>query len=568
MSEQVVREGEERSEASANPGGAPASGGGQTAGHRATGVWPADEDCAAAHVVPVAERATAVAPPRASVSIPVKLLGAGALIGLLGDVLLRAGGAPGVNMSLWVASIAAAAFALHRWAGFELDRERRMWLFVAVALAAGLAWRDAPPLKLLALAGAALAFGLAAYRAGGAWVRRAGVLDYAGAFATGALYAWTAAGVVLVDGGRSTAGSGALGRPGWRRAAGVVRGLVLATPFLVLFGALFVSADAVFEELVLNMVRVDPELLMSHVALFAICGWLSTGYLRGLSTGTKLSLQVLPKRPVLGTTEVATVLAAVDLLFLVFVVVQFRYLFGGDALVQLTPDLTYAEYARSGFFELVAAVALVVPLLLVADSVVARGSRRDHHVFRALAVAQIGLVLAVADSAFQRLRLYHASYGLTGSRFYAGVLLFFISLVLIWLAATVLRGRRSAFAFGALLTAGATVAGLYVVNPDAIIARTNVSRIASADAPVAATTFDVAYATSLSADAAPVLIEALPALPANVQCPLARHLLKQWAPESRASLRGWSWSASRARHAVRVHEAGLRSMVGPGQECA
>jgi hypothetical protein len=137
--------------------------------------------------------------------------------------------------------------------------------------------------------------------------------------------------------------------------------------------------------------------------------------------------------------------------------------------------------------------------------------------------------------------------------------------MLLWLAATVLRARRDVFAFGALAAGLSTVALLFVVNPDAIVARTNVTRMASANASVR---FDVAYATSLSADAVPVLIDALPALPADVQCPLARHLLRRWPPERERSLRSWNWSAARASDTVREHEARLRAMVGPDQKCA
>jgi hypothetical protein len=327
---------------------------------------------------------------------------------------------------------------------------------------------------------------------------------------------------------------------------------------------------------VLNVVRIDVDLIAGHLLLFSVSAWLATGYLRGFLTGTELPpLRVLwrhsalvaltPKRPTLGITEAATALAALDLLFLVFVIVQFRYLFGGDALVQVTPDLTYAEYARRGFFELVFAVFLVVPVLLAADWLLERRSRRGDLVFRSLAGAQIGLVLAIAASAFQRLRLYHASFGLTESRFYAMVLLIWIGAMLFWLAATVLRGRRDWFAIGALASGLATVALLFIINPDAVIARVNVARMASADAPVR---FDVAYATSLSADAVPVLIDALPALPRDVQCPLARHMLRRWPPDRDRSIRSWNWSAARASDAVREHEARLRSMGGPDQECA
>jgi hypothetical protein len=380
-----------------------------------------------------------------------------------------------------------------------------------------------------------------------------------------------------VDAARSTPRVETRRAAGWRNAAAVARGLAIATPLVAVFGALFMSADAVFEELVTNVVRFDVEWIASHLLLFSILAWLSTGYLRGFLTGTALPFTAdrrhgidgrgvsAPKWLALGTTEVATALAAIDLLFLVFVIVQFRSLFGTDTLVQITPDLTYAAYARRGFFELVFAVVLVVPVLLAADWLLDRRTRRDALVFRSLAGVQIGLVLAIAASALQRLRLYHASYGLTESRFYAMVLLISIGAMLLWLVATVLRGRRDLFASGALAWGLATVALLFVVNPDAIIARTNVTRMASTDAQAR---FDVAYATSLSADAVPVLIDALPALPLDVQCPLARHMLRRWAPDRESSIRSWSWSAARASDAVREHEARLRSMVGTEQECA
>ena len=514
------------------------------------------------------------------------LLAAGLALGIAGDALLRAPGPFGLNVSLWVAAIVVAAVVLQRRAGAGMEGWRLAWLVVAGVSAAGLAWRDSPALKLLALGCVTVGFALAAYRAGGAWVRRAGLVQYARAWGTGALHAWTAGTLVLADAARSRRPSDRDRKGPPRRVMAVVRGLLIATPLVLVFGALFAAADAVFEDLVLRLVRVDldVELIASHLVLVAVCGWLVTGYLRGFLTGTELTplrglwrdgarLTGVPERPTLGITEVATVLAVLDLLFLLFVVVQFRYLFGGDALVQVTPDLTYADYARRGFFELVFAVVLVVPLLLAADWLLARRKPGDDLVFRALAGAQIGLVLAITASALYRLRLYHASYGFTESRFYAMVLLVWIGLMLAWLAATVLRGRRDRFAFGALVGGLGTIALLFVVNPDAIVARTNVARLASADAAVdavvdAAARFDVAYATSLSADAAPILIEALPALPADVQCPLARHLLRRWSSEREASLRTWSWSAARARDAVGRSEARLRGMAGPGEECA
>ena len=498
------------------------------------------------------------------------LVAAGIILGALGDGILRVPGPPALNLSIWIGAVAAAALLLHRRAGLTLDRERAAWLGLAVLFAAALAWRDTDILKLLGIAAAALSLGVAAFRPAAAWVRRAGVFDYVAALAVSGLHTGLAAALALVDAWglrpRTTTRATRL-----RGAAAVARGLAIAAPLVVVFGALFVSADVMFEQLVLSGLRFDFPWLASHVVITSILAWISTGYLRGFLSGTDrpasstTGMHAGFEKPRLGTTEVATALAAIDLLFLLFVIVQFRYLFGADALVRLTPDLTYAEYARSGFFELVTAVALVVPVLLAADWLVDRRTRRDVVIFRVLAGAQIGLVLAIAASALQRLRLYHANYGLTESRFYAMVLLVWIAAMLVWFAVTVLRGRRDLFGFGTLASGLATIAVLFVISPDAVIARANVARMVTADERVR---FDVAYATSLSADAVPVLVDALPVLSADVQCPLARHMLRGWPPERYRYLRNWNWSASRASEAVRNHEAQLRAMAGPGPSCA
>lgn len=504
------------------------------------------------------------------------LLAAGVILGAAGDALLRAPGDPALNLFIWIASVAVAALVLHRRAALVLDRERVTWLAVGVLCAAGLAWRDSSTLKLLALGSAVLTFAIAAHRPAATWVRRAGLMRYAGALVLGALHAWTAAALAVLDGARLMPRVDRTAT-GWRRAGAVGRGLLIAAPLVAIFGALFMSADAVFAELVTSAVRLDVQWLVPHVVLFAILAWLSIGYLRSFLTGTDLPSfrgvrseasgrsMPAPAWAALGATEVTTALGAINLLFLLFVIVQFRYLFGADTIVQITPDLTYADYARRGFFELVSAVVLVVPVLLAADWLLDRRTRRDAVMFRALAGLQIALVLAIGASALQRLRLYHASYGLTESRFYAMVLLVWIGAVLLWLAATVLRGRRDIFAFGTLASGLGAIALLFAINPDAIIARANVARMWSADAPVR---FDVAYATTLSADAVPVLVTTLPALPADVQCPLARHMLRRWPPGAERSMRTWNWSESRASHAVRAHEAGLRAMVGPDAHCA
>jgi hypothetical protein len=102
------------------------------------------------------------------------------------------------------------------------------------------------------------------------------------------------------------------------------------------------------------------------------------------------------------------------------------------------------------------------------------------------------------------MRLYTAEFGLTELRFYTTAFMFWLSAVLLIFLPTVLAGRRDHFALGALVTGLAAILVINAVNPDAHIARTNLARLEEGKR------FDAHYLTNLSADAAPVLSEALP----------------------------------------------------------
>jgi hypothetical protein len=492
-----------------------------------------------------------------------RILPAGLALGIAGDFLIRGDGPPGLNFVLWVAALATALAVLHRCLGGRMSREAALLLALAVACAGAMAWRSSGALKLLALAATGIALALPAYRAGAAWVRDHGLACHAAAVGLGAMRAAIGAFPLLAGIGQAPMRELSIASGRWQQARAIARGAALSLPLLLIFGALFVAADAVFAEIVSRAVRIDMGRLVSHVLVAGFIAWVSSGYLHGFVRGTSLQLPspVIPLRPTIGITEVATALGLLALLFLAFVIVQFRYLFGGAELVLVTPGLSFAEYARRGFFELVAVSVLMLPLLLAADSVLAHRTARDAGIFRIAAGAHVFLILIIVMSALQRMRLYLESYGLTESRFYATILLLWVGLLFIWFAATVLRSRGRSFGFGALASAFGAVAFLHVVNPDAVIARTNLARGLDGDR------FDIVYVTSLSADATPTLLAAFDELPARARCRVADELLRRWPPGSGRDWRSWSWSDGRARAAVAVAAPRLRAAIPADGVC-
>ena len=474
------------------------------------------------------------------------ILAAGIAMGLAGDQLLRGSGGPGLNFFLLFVGLAASVWIVAQSGESPLSREALSWIGVGLLCGAALLWRGSGFLRFGTFLAACTAFALPALNAGRAWVKRSGILDVFEAVAGAGLYsAFGSArlitrknrGEVRTDTSRGTAHTVV------RTAVG---GALLALVPLVIFGALFISADEVFATIVGDFVRIDLQAFASHLVVTAVLSWLACGFLVGVSSGTRLEgiRRLQPARPTLGIAEVATALGLVDLLFLGFVVVQFRYLFGGGAWVEVTPGLTYADYARAGFFQLVAAVALAIPWLLATHALLGDRGLKARSVFGGFAGVHLLLLLAIVASAIQRMLAYQAAYGLTEERVVVTAALVWLTVVVLWFGATVLSGRRDRFAFGGLVTAFVLVGALQLINPAGLVTRHNLDRIEELGG------VDVDYLGSLGSDAAPLLVARLSELSDEAQCLVATRLLRLWGPERPADWRSFNWSESRARGVV------------------
>ena len=332
----------------------------------------------------------------------------------------------------------------------------------------------------------------------------------------------------------------------------VLLGVALAAPVLLVFAALFASADQVFSNVLTNVFDFNLESVISHTFFMAFWGFLVAGYLRWCMLGRPVQGLTLDAKPITSVVPLATALGLLNTLFLLFVVVQLRYFFGGAALVEETSGLTYAEYARRGFFELMTASGLMLPILLGADELVRKGAAPQIRVVRQLSGLLLAFLAVIMVSALQRMRLYVAAFGLSEQRLYATAFMILLVGVFVWFVWTVLRGQRQRFVFGALMQGLAVLAGLHLLNPDAFIVKTNLNR------PAAERPFDAKYALTLGGDAVPPLLTALPQLNQQDRCVVVHGLLKRW-DKADVDWRTWNWSRARARSLVRDQAGALRA---------
>jgi hypothetical protein len=298
----------------------------------------------------------------------------------------------------------------------------------------------------------------------------------------------------FIRSGNSIGGGG----PG--RARLVLSGL-LGVVLVAVFGALLSSADAAFSNIV---GRVLPSLAPGSVFRFIfyfVVGTLGTVgacYVRlrppavseGVTAGGRRTVRPL---------EWLLPVVLVDLLFAAFVAVQIAVLFGGSRLVLERADLTYAEYARQGFWQLLVVTLLTLGVIAVAARKAPRETASDRRLLRAGLGALAALTMVIVASALYRMWTYEQAYGFTRLRVLVSACELWLGVVFLLILVAGVRLRAAWMPRAMALTAVVALIGLGVLNPDRFIAQENVSRWHETNR------IDVCYLSTLSVDAVPVL---------------------------------------------------------------
>lgn len=204
-------------------------------------------------------------------------------------------------------------------------------------------------------------------------------------------------------------------------------------------------------------------------------------------------------------TLFAIVLAALDALYLLFLAVQSAGLFGGPEYLAQR-GISYAEWARSGFFQMVGVTAVNLTVILAAATFSQRTERRR---LRLPAAVLAGESLVLLASAAWRMTLYVSAYGLSFKRFmtYWGMVM--MALFLLAALEKIRRPDRS-FCRRAFPLALAGWLAVNCIPVDRLVAKNQVDRYLSGDSPVLSVHY-LAY--SLSCDALSQLERLDPALP-------------------------------------------------------
>lgn len=298
----------------------------------------------------------------------------------------------------------------------------------------------------------------------------------------------------------------------WGRMGKVGAGLLLAAPILFVVIGLLASADRVFQSWVTEIPDWFSDLPIAEgigrtivavgITLYTFC------YLWGIlfpkvaevsnsSIGIEDKTEVVKKKAFLDPITAGTLLVCVNLVYVLFAIIQFSYLFGA-ANGSLPSGVFYAEYARRGFAELIAVAIINMTLVFPGLYFIRRSSQISETIRKGLLTMLVACTIVMLISAYGRLSLYEEAYGFTQTRLlvqgfmiFLGVL-FLIAFFRIWI-------ERISMSKAYITTAIFAYLVMNYINIEHLIVTNNMNRYEKTGK------IDLKYLGNLSTDVVPGL---------------------------------------------------------------
>jgi len=288
----------------------------------------------------------------------------------------------------------------------------------------------------------------------------------------------------------------------------VVKGVVITIPILLILILLLSSSDLIFNRLVSKIffIQISEEIWFQTIIIaFVTLAWLGI-FAYALENAKVVASPVVPadeNKRKFGLIEAGILLGTTSLLFLIFVIIQVRYLFAGhDAIA--TFGYTYAEYAHKGFAELILVSLITFGIIFLLERFVLRSGQGHAKVFQWLCLILTVLIYIIMASAFLRLYIYEQAYSFTLLRILVQAFIIWLAAIFVWLLVKIfLSLKDSVFLFGVFVSVLLFFAVFNLFNPDNYIARKNIEQFAAAGK------LDLKYLSTLSADAVPQIVKLL-----------------------------------------------------------
>lgn len=225
-----------------------------------------------------------------------------------------------------------------------------------------------------------------------------------------------------------------------RKSGGVLLGVAIAVPFLIIIIPLLILSDAAFENLFSN-ITLDT---VGEIIVSLIFGML----VFTLLFGRALCIPREERKPVekasssggMESVIIVTFLSMIAAIYAVYLFTQIAYFFNGFAGL-LPKGYSVAEYARRGFFEMSIICAINLLIVFLANLLCRKTEEKTPRAVKLLSLSLCIFSLLLAATVLSKIGLYIHSFGMTRLRILTS--LFTILLAVVFIAVSIRLFRKN-----------------------------------------------------------------------------------------------------------------------------
>ena len=213
--------------------------------------------------------------------------------------------------------------------------------------------------------------------------------------------------------------------------------------------------------------------------------------------------QILTKMPhadmrILPPSMCAAFLTPLSVIYILFTVLQAIHAFSASVLN--SPDFTYSQYAREGFFQLCAVVVINLAVISAVTFFSRYENKQIPRLIRIFTVLFCMLTLCLIITALSKMILYISIYGMTPKRIQTSVFMTYLFVVFVLIIIKQFGSKASVTKAGYCLAA-LTLAVMAFVPTDALITKYNIRQFEQGNIPW----MGISAMKELDASAYPVL---------------------------------------------------------------
>lgn len=281
-----------------------------------------------------------------------------------------------------------------------------------------------------------------------------------------------------------------------------IRSLIIILPIVIVVLLLLSTADQIFGSIFENMFSILENLSLSKIlgnligrsiSVIILFLYLSATIYFLLYHFLDIKIKDKKDKLILDNQAIKLLLIILNIIYIVFDIIQVKSLI----LHQVSMDISYAEYAREGFFQLMFVSLLNLIIILLAKS---SENKNNSKFIIKMSITMIFLTFIIIISAFIRMYMYESQYGYTILRLLVYITLITEIILLIPTIKYILNSKFNIVKYYIIILITVYTA-INFINVDYIIASRNINRYYEKNE------IDLIYLENYHADNIPLLVE-------------------------------------------------------------